>query len=116
MHRHIAVGALSGIQRSVHVLERMRPNQKYREDHKGNKQKGERAVDFSVLRTESFLSARREPQHVQCGAEDGRRDVRRNPEAAEERKRDWRPHGEKRSDHAAEPEPDSRPLFGKAIK
>ena len=61
MHRHIAVGALSGIQRSVCVLERMRTNQKNREDHKRNKQKGERAVDFGLLMAETGFSARREP-------------------------------------------------------
>lgn len=104
MHRHIAVGALSGIERSVHVLQRMRAYEIDRKHHKGNKQIGERAVYRGILRAGNGFPPPREPQRVQRQGKDRRGDVRRDAEAPEERKRDRRPHGEKRSDHAAEPE------------
>ena len=115
MHRHIAVGALSGVERSVHVLQRMRAYKIDRKHHKRNKQIGERAVYRGILRAGNGFPPPREPQRVQRQGKDCRGDVCRDAEAPEERKRDRRPHGEKRSDHAAEPEPDSDPLFGKQI-
>ena len=110
MHLHIAVGALPGVERTVHSAESMGDEKKDPQSEKRRQQPYERPVFLGeacsgLLPGRAFCEEK--PRREKGTRRSGRR-VCRNGEPPQERKGHGGPHGKDRSRRAAQPEPDKK--------